>query len=355
MAFDEILAYNFFGNSVKEYLLALLVFVLTIVVLKIFKNVIIKKLKKLADHTKTEIDDLIIKVIESVGWPFYVLLALLLSFQFIQVTDILEKALGYLVIIIVTYYVIKAIQELIGYGTQKAIVKRQKENKEADVTNIKTLSTILKVTMWIVAVLLILSNLGYNVSTLIAGLGIGGIAIALALQNILTDIFASFSIYFDKPFQVGDFLIIGDDLGVVKKIGIKTTRLESLWGQEIVLSNKELTSTRINNYKKMRKRRVHFKFGVVYETLTEKLKRIPAMVKKIFDRIELADLDRIHFKEFGDFSLNFEVAYYVAMGDYNKYMDVQQEINLAIKQEFEKEGIEFAYPTQTVFVNKAKK
>jgi small-conductance mechanosensitive channel len=138
----------------------------------------------------------------------------------------------------------------------------------------------------------------------------------------------------------------------VKKIGIKTTRLQSLWGQEIVISNRELTSTRINNYKKMERRRIHFTFGVVYQTPTKKLKKILQIVKDIFDEIELADLDRVHFKEFGPFSLNFEVAYYVDTGDYNKYMDTQQKINFALKEKFEKEGIEFAYPTQTIFLNK---
>jgi len=197
-----------------------------------------------------------------------------------------------------------------------------------------------------------LSNFGYNISTLIAGLGIGGVAIALALQNILTDIFASFSIYFDKPFQTGDFIIVGNDLGVVKKIGIKTTRLQTLQGEELVISNKELTETRIHNYKKMQKRRIVFNFGLTYDTSSAKLKKVLQILKGIIDKIEIAELDRVHFNKFGDFSLNFEVVYYLASSDYNEYMDTQQAINLAIKEKFEKDGIKFAYPTQTVFVNK---
>jgi len=352
MTINEILLYDFLGNNTKEYLIALLFFILTIAVLKIFKNVVIKKLKKLADHTKTEIDNLIITIIEKIGWLFYVLLALLLCFQFIQVTAVLKKALVYIVVIIATYYVIKAVQEFIDYATQKVMVKRQKENNQFDATPIKTLSIILKVGLWVVAVILISSNLGYNVSTLIAGLGIGGIAIALALQNVLTDIFASFSIYFDKPFQVGDFIIVGDDLGVVKKIGIKTTRLQTLQGEELVISNKELTETRIHNYKKMQKRRIVFSFGVTYDTSSSKLKKIPQILEEIMGNIELAELDRVHFNKFGDFSLNFEAVYYLKSSDYNEYMNTQQEINLGIKKRFETEGIEFAYPTQTIFVNK---
>lgn len=215
------------------------------------------------------------------------------------------------------------------------------------------LSKFLKVSLWGVAVIFILSNLGYNVSTLVAGLGIGGIAIALAVQNVLGDIFSSLSIYFDKPFVVGDFIIVGEDLGVVKKIGIKSTRIQTLQGQELVISNRELTESRINNYKKMERRRIVFGFGIKYETPLKKVKKIPGIVKDIVNNMELAQADRVHFKEFGDFSLNFEAVYYLNSSEYNKYMDTQEEINFAIKERFEKEDIEFAYPTQTVFVNRS--
>jgi small-conductance mechanosensitive channel len=176
--------------------------------------------------------------------------------------------------------------------------------------------------------------------------------LAFGLQHILGDIFASFSIFFDKPFNVGDFIIVGDNMGVVKKVGIKSTRVQSLWGQEVVIPNKELTSARINNYKKMERRRVQFSFGVVYDTSAENLEKVLEITKGIVEKIELAELDRVHFKEYGNYSLNFEVIYYVNTPDYNKYMDIQQEINLLLKKRFEKEGITFAYPTQTVIVNK---
>jgi len=183
-------------------------------------------------------------------------------------------------------------------------------------------------------------------------LGIGGLAIAFALQNILEDMFSSFSIYFDRPFQIDDFIVIGDDMGIVKKIGIKSTRIQTLQGEELIISNKELTGKRIRNFKKMEKRRIVFKFGVVYETSTEKLKKIPGIIKDIMDRAELAEIDRVHFKEFGDFSLNFEVIYYIKSREYIDYMNTQQEMNFAIKERFEQEGIEMAYPTQTLYVNK---
>jgi small-conductance mechanosensitive channel len=357
MALDVVgfLNYPVEGNPIGGYLNAILFFIGTIIVLKFFKFVIVRKLKSLSKKTKSEIDDLLIEIIDKIGWPFYTLLALYITIalKFIKIPRFIDTTFYYLTLVVVTYYVVRAVQSLIDYGTRKLILKRQKEEKgEVDTSVIDLLSRILKGVLWGVAFIFILANLGYNISALIAGLGIGGIAIAFALQRILEDIFSSFSIYFDKPFKVGDFIIVGSDLGVVKKIGIKTTRLQSLWGQEIVISNRELTSTRINNYKKMERRRIHFTFGVVYQTPTKKLKKILQIVKDIFDEIELADLDRVHFKEFGPFSLNFEVAYYVDTGDYNKYMDTQQKINFALKEKFEKEGIEFAYPTQTIFLNK---
>ena len=352
MTFEEILSYNFGGNTANEYLISLGVFVLIIIILKIFKQVGINKLRKLADHTRVEFDDMLIKFIESIGWLFYFILALYFSLKFINLPQIVDKIVYYSAIVIVVWYVVKVFQEIIDFGTKKIISKRRKENEKFEPANLNLLTKILKGVVWVTAVIIVLQNFGYNISALIAGLGIGGVAVAFALQNILGDIFASFSIYFDKPFEIGDFIVVGDDMGTVKKIGIKSTRLQTLQGQELVVSNKELTEVRVNNYKKMEKRRIVFSFGVEYETPTEKVKKIPQIVKSIIDKIELADLDRVHFKEFGDFSLNYEVVYYIGSSDYNKYMDIQEKINLELKEEFEKENISFAYPTQTVYLNK---
>ena len=348
----DILTYKFGGSLVRDYLIALAVFGVAIGIIKLFKQLIIAKLKKVTAKTRTDFDDLLIKIVAGIGWPLYLLLSLYLALQFIPPIDLIQKVVRWGIVIIVTYYVVRAIQRIVDYATRKVIEKRQREEKVSDTTAIDLLGKILKVSLWIIAIILILSNLGYNISTLIAGLGIGGVAIAFALQNVLGDIFAAFSIYFDKPFQIGDFIIVGDDLGVVKKIGIKTTRIQTLQGEELVVSNRELTETRVHNYKKMEKRRIAFGFGVTYETPTEKLKRIPPIIRDIVAKVELADIDRVHFKKFGDFSLDFEVVYYLRSSDYNKYMDTQQEINLAIKEQFEKEGIEMAYPTQTVYVNR---
>jgi len=198
--------------------------------------------------------------------------------------------------------------------------------------------------------LIILDNLNVEISTLVASLGIGGIAVALALQNILGDLFASLSITLDKPFAIGDFIVVDDFEGDVEDIGLKSTRIRSLSGEELIFSNTDLLSSRVRNFKRLEKRRISFGIGVVYGTPVEKLKKIPGMIEDIISPLENVEFDRTHFKTLGDFSLDFSVVYHVLEPAYAAYLDVQQVINLKIYQRFEEEGIEFAYPTQTVML-----
>ncbi|MEA2086792.1 MAG: mechanosensitive ion channel family protein [Candidatus Caldatribacteriota bacterium] len=227
-------------------------------------------------------------------------------------------------------------------------MKKEKDLSKKQV--LKGVITILNLVAWSIAIIILLDNLGIKVSALVAGLGIGGIAIALAAQTLLGDFFSYFIIFFDRPFKIGDFIIVGDYLGTVDHIGLKTTRIHSLSGEQIVFSNQDLTNSRVRNYKRMDRRRVSFQFGVVYQTSLEQLKKIPRIVEDIITNVSETSFDRAHFASYGDFSLNFEVVYYVHGNDYNKYMNIQQEINFQLKEAFEKQEIEFAYPTQTVLV-----
>ncbi len=204
--------------------------------------------------------------------------------------------------------------------------------------------------LWSLILVLLLENAGVDLSALLAGLGIGGIAVALAVQNILGDLFCFAAIVFDKPFEQGDFLVVGEQRGTVEKIGIRTTRVRSLDGEQLVFANNDLVSSRIRNFKRMQERRVVFQLGVIYETAPEKLRRIPQLIASIINEIPGTRFDRAHFAGFGDFSLNFEIVYYVLDSDYNRYMDIQQTINLALCERLALDGIEFAYPSQTVFV-----
>lgn len=233
-------------------------------------------------------------------------------------------------------------------------IKRKRELREnpGAVAAMDVLSFVARIAIWSVVLLVILDNLGVNVTTLVASLGVGGIAVALAAQNVLGDLFASLSIVLDKPFVVGDFLIIDDFLGTVEKVGIKTTRVRSLSGEQLIFANNDLLSSRIRNYGRMFERRVVFALGVTYQTASAQLRRIPDMIREAVEARMEVRFDRAHFQKYGDFALIFEAVYYVLSPDYNKYMDIQQAINLELFERFEKEGIEFAYPTQTVFVSR---
>jgi small-conductance mechanosensitive channel len=210
---------------------------------------------------------------------------------------------------------------------------------------------VMRLVVWTAVLLVLLDNLGVDITALVAGLGVGGIAVALAAQNILGDLFASLSIVLDKPFVVGDFIAIGEFLGSVEHVGLKTTRLRSLSGEQVVFSNADLLGSRVRNYGRMFERRVLFSLGVTYQTPPDKMRRIPVMIREIVESQDRVRFDRAHFQGFGDFALLFEVVYYVLSREYNVHMDIQQSINMTLLERFAAEGIEFAYPTQTVFVS----
>ncbi len=220
----------------------------------------------------------------------------------------------------------------------------------AAVTSMSALGFVLKLLVWVAVLLVALENLGVDITALVAGLGIGGIAVALAVQNILGDLFASLTIVIDKPFVEGDFLVLGEHLGSVERVGLKTTRIRSLSGEQLIFSNNDLLNSRIRNYGRMAERRVLFGLGVVYSTPREKLEQIPQILRECVEAQERVRFDRAHFNQYGASSLDFEVVYYVLAPDYNLYMDIQQAINFAIFERFESEGIEFAFPTRTVFL-----
>jgi len=224
------------------------------------------------------------------------------------------------------------------------------EDDKAVAGSVGIIRFVARVAIWAVVLLLTLDNLGIDVTALIAGLGIGGIAVALALQNVLGDLLASLSIALDRPFVIGDFLIVGEHMGSVEYIGIKSTRLRSLSGEQIVMSNADLLSSRVRNYGRMQERRVVFRLGVTYETPREKLLKLPSLLRSIIESQDEVRFDRAHFAAYGAYSLDFEIVYHVLRADYGRYMDVQQAVNFRIHEEFEALGVGFAYPTQTLWL-----
>ena len=334
------------GNSVLDYLVTLGALILFLIVFKIFQLVILNRLKKLAKTTKTDIDDILIEAVRSLKPPFYYFVSIYFVLPFLEIKESVLEIISGILIILIVYQIIKAILILVDYVFEKI------SNKKEDVGTklaFSYLGIFAKVLIWSFGLLLILSNLGIDITSLVAGLGIGGIAFAFAMKNILGDLFSSFAIFFDKPFLPGDFIRVGDQSGTVKKIGIKTTRVQASQGEEIVFSNQELTSTQIHNFKKLKERKIYFSFGVVYETPLKQIKEIPKIVKGIISEISEARFDRAHFNRFDNFALNFDVVYFVETDDYKKYMDIQQKINIEIMEVFEKEKIEMAYPTQVIY------
>lgn len=346
------LDWTLLGNGGETWLLALAIFVGAFVVLEIFRSYILHVLARVAKKTRTHWDDIIVEALQGSTWRMYFYISLYAALQVLEFPPLAERIIAGIIFILIVYYVVKIIHQFVGLSVE-AEAKRRRKEAGNDVSFVKVLGRIGQGTLWVIAALLVLANFGVEITPLIASLGVGGIAIAFALQNILEDLFSSFSIYFDKPFRVGDFIIIQNDMGTVEHIGLKTTRVRTLQGQELVVSNRELTSTRVNNYKRMDERRIAFSFGVTYDTSAAKLEKANQIVEQVVSSVEGCRLDRTHFKEFGDFALLFEVVYYLSTSDYNAYMDAQQAINLGIKKEFEKAKIEMAFPTQTVYVKSA--
>ncbi len=340
----------YYNNTILDYLIATGVFVALILVLRIIRKVVLWRLKKWSKKTKTTIDDFIVKAIERAVLPLLNFGAFYLAATTLNLSDKLEKLLHSLSVVVITFFALRLVIAAIKYTIEARM--RKFDDTESKLKQIKGIMVIIKIVVWILGLVFLMDNFGYDVTAFITGLGIGGVAIALAAQNILGDLFNYFVIFFDRPFEVGDFIIVDDKLGTVESIGIKTSRIRSLSGEELVFANSDLTTSRIHNYKRMARRRVLFTLGVTYQTSLENLSVIPDIIKTIITGTEKAEFDRSHFSKYGDFSLNFETVYYVLSTQYNDYMDIQQSINLRIYEEFKKRGIEFAYPTQTLFIEK---
>lgn len=344
---DQIL----FHNSIREWAISISIIAGLIFILVLFRWIVIRKLKAISAKTKTSIDDFIIVVLQSSGMPLLYLLSFYVGLRYLDFPGKIHSVLHVAMLIFATFYVIRIVSSFISYLFRQALA-RQTHNQQREKQS-KGILLIIQIIIWLAGLLFLVDNLGYNITTLIAGLGIGGIAIALAAQTILGDLFSYLVIFFDKPFEIGDFIIIDDKMGSVEYIGIKTTRIRTLGGEQLICSNTDLTNSRVHNYKRMNERRVVFSFGIVYSTPSALIKQIPNSVQHIITSQEGTRFDRCHFKSFGDFSLNFETVYYILSADYNTFMDKQQEINLSVFEYFEQKQIDFAFPTQTLYINKS--
>jgi small-conductance mechanosensitive channel len=341
---------NFLGNSPESWATAFGIFLGALFAIYIFKKIIIRHLKRLSQKTATTLDDFIVEATERSVVPALYVVAFYFSFNTLNLLPWIRKIIYLSFLFAVTFFVLRIIIAVVRQFVFSFISKQ--EDSETKKKQAKGLMIIVNFVIWVLGLVFLIDNLGYDVTTLITGLGIGGIAIALAAQTILGDLFSYFVIFFDRPFEIGDNIMVDDKRGTVEYVGVKTTRIRTLSGEQLICSNTYLTNSRVHNFKRMVERRVVLNIGVLYQTPQEVLRRIPEMVRSIIDPKENIRFDRGHFVGFGDFSLNFEFVYFIESPDYPVYMDMQQMVNLDIVDAFEKEGIEFAYPTQTLFVQK---
>ncbi len=348
MSVTTLLHTSILGNDLLRWLIALAVAVGSYFVLRTVRGLVRRRLVHLAERTTFQLDDVVVNVLGATHTVTFLAAAVYLGSLGLvlgaRAHDILAR--GFVLVLLIQF-------ALWANQAMRSLLERYRSDESLGPgrrTGLAAIGFVGRLVLFTLVLLLALENLGIHVNTLLAGLGISSLAVALALQNILGDLFASLSIVFDKPFEIGDFIIVDQHLGTVEHVGLRTTRIRSLSGEQLVFSNNDLIKSRIRNYKRMAERRVVFAVGVTYGTPREKVAGIPATIRQIVEAEEKVRFDRSHFKAFGAFSLDFETVYWVLDPDYTLYMDIQQRINLAIMEAFQDDGIEFAFPTQTLFL-----
>lgn len=336
------------GNTITAWIRFAAILITSYLLAWVVRTVIAARLKKWASRTTTQLDDLLVTIVDDIRiWLIAPALVYFAS-RGMVLTDQAERAIYLVAMFGVAVQLIMSSRLLIDFGLGALLARNKLPDGAPDPTLTSSLGVLRVIAMLVIGsivVLLALDNLGVEIKPLLAGLGIGGIAVALALQNLLGDLFGSLSILLDKPFVVGDFIVVGNEKGTVERIGIKTTRVRALSGEQLVFSNSDLLNGRLHNFKRMQERRIVFTISVTYETPQEKLREINDIIKQAIADQQLTRLDRCHLKAFGAYSLDFEVVYFVLSAEFGQYMNIQQAINFAIIAEFAKRKIDFAYPT----------
>ncbi|HSI44284.1 MAG TPA: mechanosensitive ion channel family protein [Methylotenera sp.] len=338
---DWLDANTFLNIPAAQWLTAVLLTILYFFVILTIWKFVIFKVKQFSAKTATNIDDIIVEVLQSTELLTFAMIATLLGIRILELPDKWMHRLDHVT------FIVLGIQIAIWVSKGITVWTNRKLNSRGEIPNpviTAMLSWVFKAVVWTILLLTVLANVGVNITAFVTSLGIGGVAVALAVQNILSDLFASLSIGLDKPFVIGDFIIFGDVMGTVEQVGLKTTRIRSLNGEQIVCSNTDLLKNTIHNYKRMTQRRVQFGFGVSYATPPESLEKIPPMIKQTIEKIEKTRFDRAHFKGFSSVTLDFEVVYFIVTDDFNLYMDIQQSINLTIMRELKALNVDFALP-----------
>jgi len=331
-SFQETLSREYAGNSVQAYFVAAGIVVIGLLLIRAFKQVIMSKVEKAVAKSPSRIDDEVVAGIERFALPILSFLIIYWSINSLVLSTKASRVVEVVTAAAITFFILRFITTTIRIILVSHI--RKQENGETKVLQLGGLMIIINLVVWILGAVFLIQNLGYNVSTILTGVGIGGIAVALAAQNIIGDLFNYFVIFFDKPFEVGDAINVDDKNGTIEYIGVKTTRLRSLTGEQIIIANSDLTKSRVHNFKRQENRRVQFNVSVLYETPVEQLEAIPGLIKEIIESAQDVRFDRAHLAKLSDIGCVFEVVYFVTVADYVRYMDIQQQINLKVLQVF---------------------
>lgn len=336
-----------YGGTLRDWAIALGLSVALALAVYLLKPILIRRLTARARQTETSFDDALLGALRATRFWLIVIFAASIGSRYLDLPEKHQSLLGSLTAVAFFLQVGLWASSLLSSWLQRSRERAAASNVGA-ATSLSALGFIGSVLLWAIVLLVALDNLGVNITALVAGLGIGGVAVALAVQNILGDLFASLSIIVDKPFVIGDFIIVENYMGTVEYVGLKTTRIRSLDGEQIIFSNGDLLKTRIRNYKRMHERRVVFTFNLAYETAIDQLESVPGVVRKLVEAQKQTRFERSHFLKFAEASLAFETVYWMLDPDFNLYMDTQQTINLQLMREFGAEGIRFAVPRQNL-------
>ncbi|MBC5773929.1 mechanosensitive ion channel family protein [Pontibacter sp. KCTC 32443] len=345
---NEFLNRIYFNNTVENYLISLGIILIGSLIITVFRKSVLSRIKRWTENTHTKFDNFVVSSFARFGIPVLHFIVIYLGINYLKLTPSATRIVTIAATVAITFMIIRFVTSTLVLLI-RSYFKRKYQDK-SHLNEMGAISLIINIVVWGLGLGFLFDNMGYDLTAIIAGLGIGGIAVALAAQNILGDLFNYFVIFLDRPFEVGDSIAVGDKNGTIEHIGVKTTRLRSLTGEQLIISNSDLTGSRIHNYKRLEQRRVEFTLGVAYETSVDNLKAIPDLLKKIITEQKQVAFDRAHFSTYGDSSLDFVVVYNALTSDYNTHMDIKQTINLRIFQEFQQRGIEFAYPTRKLFV-----
>lgn len=346
------LAWTVYDNPLSAWLVALGILTVGSALLLLVKHVVVARLERYSRRTRTDLDDLVADVLKGTRAYFIVMVVLSGAALALVLPPGVRQGIRALTVIALCFQVIRWGNRVISFWVGRYTTRHADGTVDgATATTVTAVGYAARLLLWLVILLLALDNFGVNVTALVAGLGITGIAVALAVQSVLGDLMAALSIVLDKPFVVGDVIVVDQFQGTVENIGLRSTRVRSLTGEQIIFSNADLLRSRILNYRRMVERRVTFVLGVTYDTPPDTVARIPALLGEIVTAQEFARLDRTHFRGFADSALEFETVYFMLTDDYTQYMDAQQAINLAILRRFQADGIDFAYPTRTLIMH----